>query len=112
MSLNCEVDAGMLIEELRVSLDRRLLIGAHIRLVVVEIDILDVLIEQLRFRKRRRRRRRRWWRLRYREARGRLLRSAGTFRRQVIGCRGAGRNLLRSAGLNRANAVDRHVGRV
>src|SRR5580704_6416493 len=37
-----EVDVGMLIQELRIRLDRRLLVATNVRLVVFEVDILHV----------------------------------------------------------------------
>ncbi len=109
MPLNREVHVRMLIEELRVGLNRGLLIGANIGLVVIEIDVLDILREQVFIRYGRGRRWRRWWRLRYGQARRRFLGSAGTFRRQVVGRRIGGRYALRTVRLHGANAIDRNV---
>ena len=47
MSLNCKVNVGMLVEELSVRLDGGLLIGAKVRFVVIEIDVLDGLTEEI-----------------------------------------------------------------
>src|SRR5690349_10099585 len=45
VSFNREVHIGMLIEELSIGLNRGLLIGANIGLVVIEVDVLDILRE-------------------------------------------------------------------
>src|SRR5277367_2785410 len=109
MSFNREVDAGVLVEELGVRLDVGLLIGAEVRLVIIEIDIFHVLAEEVFVRGRRSCGHWRRW-LRDREARGGVLGSAATLRREVIGGGSSRRNRLRSAGLNRADAVDGNVG--
>ena len=44
--LNREVDIGVLIEEEHIGLQSRVLIGAKVGLVVIEIDVLDILREQ------------------------------------------------------------------
>src|SRR5437879_121569 len=48
-SLDGEVDAGMLVQKRDVSLHRSLLVGANVRLVIVEVNVLDALREQLLF---------------------------------------------------------------
>ena len=45
VSLNRDVDAGMLCQELRIRLDRTLLIAADIGFIVVKVNILDTLSE-------------------------------------------------------------------
>ena len=57
VSFNRNVYVWMLIEELRVGLDRALLVPAKIRLVIVEVNILHILAEQVFVRDRRRWRR-------------------------------------------------------
>src|ERR1700678_375265 len=111
MSFNNEVDVGVLAEELGVCLDVGLLIGAEVRLVVIEINVLHALAEEIFVRGRRSRGH---WRRRLsdRETRSGVLRSAGTFGREVVGGGSRGSNRLRSTGLNRANAVDGNVGGV
>src|SRR5579863_4308739 len=47
VSLNREVDVGMLREERHISLNRRALVGTNVRFVVVEVNVLDVLAEQV-----------------------------------------------------------------
>lgn len=85
VSFNREVHVRMLIEELRVGLYRGLLIGANVRLVVIEIDVLDILREQILIRDGWSRRRRWRWCLRDGQASSRFLRSTRTLRGQVIG---------------------------
>src|ERR1017187_3255946 len=63
VSFNRDVYIGMLIEELHVGLQRRLLVTANVGLVVVEVNILNVLAEQVLVRHRRSWRRWRWRRL-------------------------------------------------
>src|SRR5215469_7871974 len=45
--LDGEADVRVLLEELRVALDRRLLVRPNIAFVVIEVDILHILAEQL-----------------------------------------------------------------
>src|SRR5277367_3390359 len=61
VSLDHEVDVGMLREESDIGLQRRLLVSADIGLVVIEVNVLDVLREQLLL-ARPGCGRRRWWR--------------------------------------------------
>src|SRR5580692_706004 len=112
VSFNRQVDIGMLIEERHIGLDRRLLVGANISLVVVEVHVFNVLAEQVFVRHRWSGRRRRWRRLRDRELRGRFLRAARSLGRQMISRRSRRRHALRTVRLNGANAVDRHIGRI
>src|ERR1700722_4854957 len=107
--LNREGYARVLIEELRIGLDRTLLRAADIGLVVIEVDILYRLPEKILFCSRWRRRSLSL-RRRYREARSGLLSSTRTFGDEVIGSGVAGADLLRSAGLNCADAVNGNVG--
>src|SRR5258708_7161738 len=46
VSLDGEVDVGMLIKEEHVALNRTLLVAADVRLIVVKVNILDALSEQ------------------------------------------------------------------
>src|SRR5258706_5713595 len=96
MSFNREIDAGMLIEELRVGLDGSALIAADVGLVIVKINILHGLPEQVFLRSRGSRSHRRRS-LCDSESRGGLLSSAGAFGYQVISGRIGGSGLLRSA---------------
>jgi len=50
VSLNREVEVGMLVEELSVGLNGGLLVGANVALIVLEIDIFDALAEEIFFR--------------------------------------------------------------
>src|SRR5271166_5859478 len=109
MPLDREVDAGMLVEELRIGLQGRLLIAANIGLVVIEVDVFYALAKKIFFRRRRRRRSLGHRRRRNREARRSLLGSAGALSDQVIGSGIARGHLLRSAGLHGADAVNRNV---
>src|SRR5450755_896477 len=109
--LNSEVHVGMSVQELHVGRQGTLLIAADIRLVIVEINVLHILAEQFLVGRRRLGWRRRW-RSRHRDAGAGLLRSAGTFRCEVIRSRVRGRNGLRSVGLHRTDAVDGNVGGV
>src|SRR6266851_2560547 len=71
VSLNREVDAGMLLQERDIGLNGGLIGGANVGLVVIEVNVLHILREQLLLGERRRRWRRRWWRRRiYRDASG------------------------------------------
>src|ERR1035437_2640558 len=110
VSFNRDVYVGMLIEELHVGLQRRLLVTANVGLVVVEVNILHVLAEQVLVRHRRRWRR--WRRLGYGKPRSGFLAAARSFGRQVIGRRIRRGDALRTVGLHRSNAIDRHVGRI
>src|ERR1700722_1198897 len=112
MSLNRDVHILMLIEELRVRLQRTLLIAANIRLVVIEVHILDVLAEQVFVRHRWRGRRWRRWCRSHCKPRRSFLRTARSLGNQVIGRRIGRRDALRAVRLHRANPVDRHVSRV
>ena len=47
VSFDRETHIGMLAEELRVGLHRRLLVAPEVGLVIVEINILDALAEQV-----------------------------------------------------------------
>src|SRR5579863_9847231 len=47
MSLDCEVDVGMLAEKEHVGLKSRILIGPQVGLVVIEVNVLNILCEQL-----------------------------------------------------------------
>src|SRR5580698_3243445 len=113
MSFNRKVNVGVLVEELSVGLNRGLLIGAKVRLVVVEINIFDVLAKEILFRRPGLRRRRYWsgWRGDG-EARGSVLGATAAFGCEVIGSGIGGIDLLRSAGLNRADAVNGDVGSI
>src|ERR1700722_19279487 len=106
VSLNRKVNVGMLVEELSVRLDGGLLIGAKVRFVVIEIDVLDGLAEEILLRSGWRRSSCCRGRRSDGEARRGVLGSAGTFGSEMIRGGIGGINLLRSAGLNRANAVD------
>src|ERR1700758_5198402 len=75
VSFNREVHVRMLREELRVGLDRGLLVAANVGLVVVKVDVLHVLVEQVLIGHVRRWRRWRW-RLGHGQSRRRLLRAA------------------------------------
>src|SRR5579871_750306 len=99
----------MLAEERHVSLDRRLLIGTDVGLVVIEVDILHVLAEQVFIRNRRGRWRRRWRSLGHSQPSRCFLRSTRALRDQMISRGVGGRDALRTIRLNRANAIDRHV---
>ena len=102
-----QVDTGMLVEELRVGLDGDLLIGTKIRLIVIEIDVFHGRTEEIFVRGRRGGNWRR--RLGDGETRSGVLRSARAFGRQVIGGGISRGDLLRPAGLHRADAVDGNV---
>src|SRR5258706_4942351 len=108
MSFNREIDAGMLIEELRVGLDGSALIAADVGLVIVKINILHGLPEQVFLRSRGSRSHRRR-RLCDSESRGGLLSSARAFGYQVIGGRIGGSDLVRSAGLKRPPDINGHI---
>src|SRR5712692_1533155 len=74
VSLNRDIDVGMLVQEHYVGLNRALLVGANVRLVIIEVNVLHALGEQFLFR--RSGGNRRWWRrLRYSNARCSLLRA-------------------------------------
>ena len=73
VSFDRETHIGMLAEELRVGLHRRLLVAAKVCLVIVEINILDALTEQVFVGHVCGRRRWRWRRLGYRQSRCRFL---------------------------------------
>src|SRR5581483_331666 len=108
--LDGELDVGVLREELSVPLQRGLLVGTNVVLVIVKENVFDVLSKELLFRGRRLRRRRR---RRDRHTSGRVRGPAGSLCRQVIGRGLVGRNLLGAAGLDGAHAVvDADVGRV
>src|ERR1022692_3629635 len=109
VSFNRDVYIGMLIEELHVGLQRRLLVTANVGLVVVEVNILHVLAEQVLVRHRWNWRRRR---LSYGKPRSGFLAAARSFGRQMIGRRIRRGDALRAVGLHRSNAIDRHVGRI
>src|SRR5579864_153996 len=47
VSLDRKGDVGMLLQEGHIRLDRRLLIGANVGLVVIEVDVLDILRKHL-----------------------------------------------------------------
>src|ERR1700674_1486963 len=109
VSIDREVDVGMLLEEIDIRLQRTSLVSANIGLVVIEVDVLHALREQLLlawsgcgwW----------WWR---RCGHGHpgcsLLRTAGSFRSQCVGGRIGRGYLLRAAGLHGSNAVDANIG--
>src|SRR5208337_1108446 len=101
----------MLLQEVDISLQRALLVGANVRLVVVEVNVLYVPGEQFLVG----RDRRRWWRRRRRQrSHGNLrrsrLRPAGSFGRQSVGGGTVGRDRLRSTCLNSPDGIDADVG--
>src|SRR5512146_1639867 len=111
VSLNRELDVRVRLQEIRVSLDRRLVARTEIVLVVVEENVLHVLRERLSVRFCRRW----WWRrrwLRHRYSRRGILRSAGSLRGQAIGHRIRRRNLRRTVRIDLARAFDRDVRRI
>src|SRR5580704_4779261 len=110
VSLNREVDVGMLLQESDIRLHRTLLVPSKIGFVVIEVDVLDVLREQLLLG--RPGCGRRWWRRRRSHGHpcGCLLSAAGSLRGQRVGGRVGRSRRLRAAGLHRSNAVDAHVG--
>src|SRR5438067_1310235 len=113
MALKREADIGMLLQERHVCLNCRLLVGANIRLVVVEIDVLHILREQLLVTRCWLLRRRRWRRRIHGYAGGGCLRSAFTFGRQGVGGRVRRTYLLRPVRLHGAySAVNADVGGV
>src|SRR5579864_7530010 len=108
VSLDHEVDVGMLFEESDIRLQRTLLVRPNIGFVVIEVDVLYVLREQLllswsgcgRW----------WWRRRSHGHPCRcLLCASGSLRGEGIGRRIGRGCLLRAAGLHGSNAVDAHV---
>src|SRR5215472_6058466 len=111
MSFDREIEVGMLAQELHVSLNGGLLVRTNVRLVVVEVHILDVLTEQVLVGNRGSRRR---WRRRWSgngQSRRSFLRSTRTLGDEMIRARIGRRNALRPVRLHRSNAVNRHVGR-
>src|SRR5690242_8373721 len=111
VSLNGEANVGMLLEEINVALQGRLLVAPHVVLVVVEEDVFHALGKHFFLGLRRGGRR---WRRRSGDGDPRrgLLGAAGSLGHQVIGG-GVGRgDLLRAAGLDRADAVNADVGGV
>src|ERR1700675_484964 len=105
MSLDSEVDVGMLTEELSVRLNGSLLIGAQVRFVVIEIDVLHALTKKIFFGGRRWRSGLSDRRRSNSEARSSVLSATSTLGGEVIGG-GIGRaHLLRATGLNGADAV-------
>src|ERR1017187_5501280 len=109
VSFNRDVYIGMLIEELHVGLQRRLLVTANVGLVVVEVNILHVLAEQVLVRHRRSWRRWRWRRLSYGKPRSGFLAAARSFGRQGIGRRIRRGHTLRAVGLHRSNRSEEHT---
>src|SRR5581483_5094104 len=108
--LDGELNVGVLREELSVALQRGLLVGTNVVLVIVKEDIFDVLSEQFFFRGRRLRRRR-WWCDGHTS--GRVRGPTGSLCREVIGHGFVGRDLFGAAGLDGAYAVvNADVGRV
>src|SRR5215470_4379729 len=113
MTLDCEAYVRVLLQECNVGLDRSLLARADIRLVVIKVDVLHILRERLFVSHGCLRRR--WWRRRWSIDRNPCRRGLGpsrTLRRQ--GVRGGlGRtDLFCPVGLNCADVVNTHVGRV
>src|SRR6202020_1967700 len=51
VSLDRDIDRGMLVQKQHVRLNRALLVGAHAGLIVVEVNVLYVLREQFFFRR-------------------------------------------------------------
>src|SRR6266536_4312522 len=47
MPLKSETDVGMLLQKCDIGLNRSLFTGAYVRLVIVEVDVLNILREQL-----------------------------------------------------------------
>src|ERR1700747_2179609 len=105
VSFDRYIDIRVLTEELRVGLQRRLLVATNIRLVVVEVDVLDVLTEQVFVAHRGSWWRRRRRRLRHGQPRGGLLRATCTLGGEVIGGGIRRRHALRAVRLHRANAI-------
>src|ERR1700682_5603687 len=93
VSLDRYVHVGMLAQELRIGLDRTLLITADISLIVVKVDILDTLSEQSLIGQRSSLGLL-WRRLRDTDASRRILRASRTLCGQVIGGRIGRGNLL------------------
>lgn len=87
VSLNREMDVGMLLKESDIRLDRTLLVRANIGFVVIEVDVLYVLREQFLLGRSRWRRRRWRRRLSYGDPRSCLLRPPRSFRGQCVGSR-------------------------
>src|SRR5277367_2577731 len=109
VSLDHEVDVGMLRQESYIRLQRSLLVSANIGFVVIKVDVLNVLREQLFLARTGRGGRRRRRRRSHGNPCRSLLRAAGSFRGKRVG-RGIGRvHLLRAAGLHRSNSVDAHI---
>src|SRR5208282_2579700 len=111
MSLDGDVDVGMLLQEACIALHRALVGGAYIVLVVVEVNIFDVLSEELLLGSRGSRRRCRWWRVDGHASSG-VLSSAGAFGDEMVGGRIGWSHLARAAYVDWADAVDADVGRV
>src|SRR5207248_5250836 len=108
MPLDRDLDRGVLTEERGVGLNRSLLVGPDVVLVVVVEDVLHLLIEQLFFAGARCGRRWRW--LSYGDACGRLLAATRSFSRKRVGGGVSRRGALRAARLHGADALNGHLG--
>jgi hypothetical protein len=84
VSLDREIDVGILIEKEHVGLQSRILIGSQIGLVVIKVNVLDVLDEQLFVGRSGRWWWRRRWRLSHRQVNSGILCSARSLRYQVV----------------------------
>src|SRR5271156_6926991 len=112
MSLDGDVDVGMLLQELCVGLQGALIGRAYVGLVVVEEDVLHVLREEFFFgcvggsgR--------RWRGSRVDgHASGGVLCAAGALGDEMVSGRVGRSNLARAANVNRPDAVDADVGGV
>src|SRR5215472_6408390 len=110
VTLDREVDARVLTQELCIALHRRLLIRTDRLGVIVEVNVLHPLREEF-FLSRGRLRWRRWRRIHGHACR-RLLTSPRTLGDEMIGGRIGGRHLLRSIRLHGTDAIDAHIRRV
>jgi hypothetical protein len=108
MTLDGEVNVGMLLQVIGIRLQNGLVARAHSVRVIIEVNVLHILRKRLFFGEADFR-----WLLRGRpvdgDARGGFLRAAGTLGKEVISGGLRGRNLLGTAGVDRAEPVDCYV---
>src|ERR1700731_4071008 len=108
MTFDRDVDIGMLLQELRIGLQRALLAAANIVLVVIEVDVLHILREQFFFRGVRSGLSRRCV---YGYTSGSVLASSRALSDQMVGCRICWSDLAGAALVDGTNALNADVRR-